>query len=82
MRSVYRSSGPRAFAVPTGISTAVIDPESGYLATSACPETFQEAFLTELVPTETCPLHPARPLVDTIRKGIRGLGDFFRGLFR
>lgn len=82
MRSIYRAAGPRAFPLPAGITTAVIDPQSGYLATSACPETFQEAFLADLVPTETCPLHPAHPLVDTIRKGLRGLGDFFRNLFK
>ena len=59
-----------------------IDPESGLLATSGCPQTYVEAFPEELVPTEPCPLHPSHPLVDTVRKGFRGLGEFFRNLFR
>lgn len=82
MRSIYRAAGPKEFAVPQGIATAVIDPESGFLATSACPQAFEEAFLENLVPTESCPLHPARSVVDTIRRGLRGLGNFFRNLFR
>ncbi len=82
MKTVYPSGSRRAFTVPPGIATAEIDPESGLLATSACPQTYVEAFPEELVPTETCPLHPAHPLVDTVRKGFRGLGEFFRNLFR
>ncbi len=82
MKAVYPAGSRRAFAVPPGIVTAEIDPESGLLATSGCPQTYVEAFPEELVPTETCPLHPAHPLVDTVRKGFRGLGEFFRNLFR
>ncbi len=82
MRAVYPAAGPPEFAAPPGIVTAEIDPESGYLATSACPVRFTEVFLDGTVPKETCPLHPSRPLVDTIRKGLRGIGDLFRSLFR
>jgi penicillin-binding protein 1B len=82
MKSVYAAGGRYAFAVPHGITIANIDPESGFLATSACPETFPEAFPDELVPKETCPLHPSHPLVDTVRKGWRGVRDFFDNLFR
>ncbi|HEY6097683.1 MAG TPA: penicillin-binding transpeptidase domain-containing protein, partial [Candidatus Deferrimicrobium sp.] len=82
MKAVYPAGSRRAFAVPPGIAIAEIDPESGLLATSACPQKYLEAFPEELVPKETCPLHPAHPLVDTVRKGFRGLGDFFRNLFR
>ncbi|MGE5190723.1 MAG: penicillin-binding transpeptidase domain-containing protein, partial [Gemmatimonadota bacterium] len=82
MKAVYPAGSRRAFAVPPGIATAEIDPESGLLATSACPQAYVEAFPEELVPTETCPLHPVHPLVDTVRKGFRGLGEFFRNLFR
>jgi hypothetical protein len=42
----------------------------------------REAYLTGTAPKLTCPLHPAIPVVDTLRKGIRGLGDFFRRLFK
>ena len=82
MKALYPASGPRALAVPQGVVTAVIDPASGYLATTACPEQFTEAFIEGTAPTETCPLHPVHPLVDTFRKGFRGIGDFFRNLFK
>ncbi len=82
LKSVYEAGGRESFSVPPGITIVEIDPESGYLATSACPEIFPEAFPDELVPGETCPLHPSHPLVDTVRKGWRGVIDFFDGLFR
>jgi hypothetical protein len=65
-----------------GIETAVIDPESGFLATTACPQTLREAYLSGTAPTDPCPLHPVNPVVDTFRRGMRGLGDFFRNLFK
>ncbi|MGA7104599.1 MAG: PBP1A family penicillin-binding protein, partial [Candidatus Deferrimicrobiaceae bacterium] len=82
MKSVYPAGGRYAFAIPPGITIAEIDPESGFLATSACPETFPEAFPDDLVPTQTCPLHPSHPIVDTVRKGWQGLIDFFNNLFQ
>lgn len=82
MKAVYPAAGPRAMEVPQGIVTAVIDPVSGYLATSSCPERFAEAFLEGTAPAETCPLHPVHPLVDSVRKGLRGIADFFRNLFK
>ncbi len=82
MKSVYPAGGRYAFAVPPGITIAEIDPESGFLTTSACPESFPEAFPDDLVPKETCPLHPSHPIVDTVRKGWRGLRDFIDSLFR
>jgi penicillin-binding protein 1B len=82
MKSVYPAGGRASFRVPPGITMAEIDPESGYLATSACPQPFPEAFPDDLVPRETCPLHPSHPLVDTMRKGWRGLRDFLDSLFR
>ncbi|MBF8259419.1 MAG: PBP1A family penicillin-binding protein, partial [Actinobacteria bacterium] len=82
MMAAYPAAGPRAMEVPQGIVTAVIDPASGYLATSDCPEQFTEAFLEGTAPKETCPLHPVHPLVDTVRKGLRGIADFFRNLFK
>jgi hypothetical protein len=64
------------------VETATIDPESGYLATASCPQTLREAYLTGTAPKETCPLHPVNAVVDTLRKGMRSLGDFFRNLFK
>jgi hypothetical protein len=67
---------------PEGIETAEIDPESGFLATTACPRTLREAYLSGTAPKGPCPLHPVNPVVDTFRRGVRGLGDFFRNLFK
>lgn len=50
-----RSSAP--FAVPPGITMATIDPQSGGLATSACPRTATVPFLNGTAPTQICPLH-------------------------
>ncbi|MBI4633846.1 MAG: PBP1A family penicillin-binding protein [Deltaproteobacteria bacterium] len=82
LRALYPQSGPPALTRPEGVETAVIDPESGYLATTSCPQTLQEAYLTGTAPKETCPYHPVHPVVETLRKGIQSVGDFFRNLFR
>jgi penicillin-binding protein 1B len=82
VRALYPNSGPAALAPPEGIETAGIDPESGFLATSACPQEIPEAYLAGTAPTERCPLHPASAVADSVRKGIRGIGEFFRNLFK
>jgi penicillin-binding protein 1B len=82
LRALYPQAGPRAVVAPEGIVTAEIDPESGYLATTACPQKLREAYLAGTAPTEPCPLHPASAVVDTIRKKMRGVGEFFRNLFK
>jgi penicillin-binding protein 1B len=60
-----RTSPP--FAVPAAITMATIDPQSGGLATSACPHTATVPFLNGTAPTQICPLHgglaPAPTLV-------------------
>jgi penicillin-binding protein 1B len=82
LRALYPQSGPLALNRLEGVETALIDPESGYLATTSCPQTLQEAYLTGTAPKETCPLHPVNPVMDTLRKGMRSIGDFFRNLFK
>ena len=82
LRDLYPGSGPVTLRPPEGIETAVIDPESGFLATTACPQTLREAYLVGTAPTDPCPLHPVTPVVDTFRRGVRGIGDFFRSLFK
>jgi hypothetical protein len=39
------------------VVTAVIDPESGDLATDRCPQALTEVFLEGWVPTRVCRLH-------------------------
>jgi penicillin-binding protein 1B len=82
LRALYPAAGPVALAPPAGVETAEIDPESGYLATSACPQTFKEAYLAGTAPKDPCPLHPVNPLVDSFRKGIRDIGEYIRSLFK
>lgn len=60
MRSIYSPSPPPAVVPPKGIQMAVIDPQTGYLATSACPQKFKEAYLRGTAPAKTCPDHPVK----------------------
>ncbi len=80
MRSFYSQSGPLAVAAPEGIETALIDPDSGYLATPLCPRTFPEAYLQGTAPGKTCPEHPVRPVMDALRGQARRAGSFLRDL--
>jgi hypothetical protein len=48
---------PEDFPEPSGITMATIDPESGGLATSACPKPVELPFLIGTQPTQMCPLH-------------------------
>ncbi|GAB4370112.1 MAG: penicillin-binding protein 1B [Deltaproteobacteria bacterium] len=82
VRAVVPAGGSPPFPVPPGVTIAEIDPESGMLATTACPDPIVEAFPERLAPTQTCPLHPSHPLADTVRKGVRGILEFLRSLFR
>lgn len=51
----YRGVVP--FAAPDGIVSAEIDPDSGQLATSACPTYRAEVFIAGTQPVELCHLH-------------------------
>lgn len=82
MRAVYPKMGPLPMKMPEGVEIAVIDPETGYRATSACPQTLQEAYIKGTAPTQTCPLHPVNPVIDVVQRGAKTIGDFFRGLFK
>jgi penicillin-binding protein 1B len=45
------------FAMPAGIVIRSIDPLSGQLATTECPDPVEEVFIEGTEPTEYCPLH-------------------------
>jgi penicillin-binding protein 1B len=51
----YRTVQP--FGAPDGIVSAEIDPDSGQLATSACPTYRAEVFIAGTQPVELCHLH-------------------------
>lgn len=50
---------------PRGIAFAEIDPETGLLATAACPRTQRLPFVEGTEPARSCPLHPT--LLDRVR---------------
>ena len=62
--AVAPPGGYSTFLQPPGISSALIDPETGLLATEYCPQVFTEVFHRGEVPTESCNLH--RSLADQI----------------
>ncbi len=82
MRAFYSQSGPPAVTKPEGIETAEIDPRSGYLATSLCPQRLRESYLQGTAPREACPDHPVGPGGDNIQGKQHGIGNFLRSLFR
>ena len=82
MRSLYSQSGPLAVIPPKGIETAVIDPKSGYLATDLCPQKLPEAYLTGTAPKKTCPDHPVKPAVNSIRNKMRDAGKVIQKMFK
>ncbi|MCI3926829.1 penicillin-binding protein [Paenibacillus sp. TRM 82003] len=53
---------PKLFAVPEGVTTVYVDPESGLLATADCPNPRLESFIAGTEPTEYCAGHSAEPL--------------------
>lgn len=46
-----------AFPVPSGIVTRMIDPHTAQLATTACPDSFEESFIEGTEPTVFCRTH-------------------------
>jgi penicillin-binding protein 1B len=48
---------PEDFPEPSGITMSIIDPESGGIATAACPKGVALPFLSGTEPTQYCPLH-------------------------
>jgi len=64
------------FTAPEGIEYVKIDSISHLPATSSCPETFSEAFISGTIPTQMCPLH-GNPLTRTVR----GIGEAIGGFF-
>ncbi|HUO03761.1 MAG TPA: PBP1A family penicillin-binding protein [Candidatus Binataceae bacterium] len=48
---------PEDFDQPPGVTIEAIDPESGGIATSACPKAVQLPFLSGTEPRHLCPLH-------------------------
>jgi len=57
MKKATEQMPVRDFDIPDGIVTAVIDPSTGAIATSACPMTETELFIAGTEPTSQCTEH-------------------------
>jgi len=57
MKQATKGVPETAFLPPPGIAQVRIDPDSGALATDACPSTILEAYFEDHAPSEACPLH-------------------------
>lgn len=77
MRAAHASRPAEPFPVPPRVSITKIDPATGYLATSACPEILEEAFVAGTEPTESCPVHPG-----ALPAAGQGFIDWLRRIFR
>ena len=60
----YRDTKP--FVAPSGIVSVEIDPDTGYLATVACPRRQAEVYIAGSEPVTACPLHGGRPGITTV----------------
>jgi penicillin-binding protein 1B len=56
-RSVPVQAFAESFPVPSDIVTAEIDPDTGALATPACPRRATEVFISGTEPRQRCPIH-------------------------
>jgi len=57
MKAALAGHSSMPFEAPEGINFVEIDPETGKLATPACPKKFKEAFIDGTEPTESCEVH-------------------------
>ena len=57
MNETVSKQGYGGFTRPPGIVTAVIDPESGMIATAGCPDFRDEEFVAGTQPTKDCDRH-------------------------
>jgi penicillin-binding protein 1B len=68
MRAIPQYISGEDFKVPTGVEKRTVCVVTGLLATkNACPQTIDEVFLSEKVPTEFCQLHKRSGLTDLFK---------------
>ncbi|OMD70424.1 transglycosylase domain-containing protein [Paenibacillus odorifer] len=63
---------PKIFPIPDGVVSVYVNPQSGKLATAACPDKELETFISGTEPTEYCELHGtgSAPAVDDIQSKV------------
>ncbi|RMD83722.1 MAG: PBP1A family penicillin-binding protein [Candidatus Dadabacteria bacterium] len=57
MKEALAGRQPLPFRVPDGVVFRLVDPDTGSLATPACPAVVREAFVAGEEPRRPCPLH-------------------------
>jgi penicillin-binding protein 2D len=62
MRAALAKQEVVDFLQPAEVLSVTIDPASGFLATTACPQVQSEVYLAGSEPTDLCPDHPGEPL--------------------
>jgi penicillin-binding protein 1A len=81
MASYYKTHAePQPWRPPYDLIQIRIDRETGFLATSECPESqvVQEWFIPGTEPRGYCPLHVEHEFEGWFRRGIRGVEEIFR----
>jgi len=86
---------PHAWDPPPGMTSAVIDARTGYLATEWCPVTQREYFKPGTAPTTQCPVHNGPPdlqldstylqlddIPNAVEKIGKGIGGLFKKIFK
>lgn len=86
---------PHAWDPPPGMTSAVIDARTGYLATEWCPVTQREYFKPGTAPTTQCPVHNGPPdlqldstylqlddIPNAVTKIGKGIGGLFKKIFK
>lgn len=81
MSAANRERGEGTFTQPAAIKTLWIDPETGQLATSACPLREQDVFASGTEPTIPCAAHPApdRSAPEKLGGALRSLWHWLTG---
>ncbi|MCJ7829825.1 MAG: hypothetical protein MUP74_00415, partial [Desulfobacterales bacterium] len=84
IKSIPQYMSGEWFQAPPGVEHRTVCAETGYLAVEkACPQTVDEIFLAENVPTEACPQHrPAQPTrpPNPMDRFFEGVKNFFSKL--
>ncbi len=62
MRSALAGHPPQEFSQPATVVSVTIDPTTGFLATTGCPEKRDEFYIDGTQPTAYCPKHPGEPI--------------------
>jgi penicillin-binding protein 1A len=68
-RTGWREPPGSTWIVPQGMVAAVIDPESGQLATEYCPHRVREWFKPNALPKEPCALHTSERVIASDSNG-------------